>query len=63
MQYTISEKLMWLALAGRCFQYLEEIAFHTDRKRAGRIFRQMTARTPDIGTLSENPLRICLSAT
>ncbi|MGN0774790.1 MAG: hypothetical protein ACI4MP_13485, partial [Candidatus Ventricola sp.] len=62
MQYSISEKLMWFALAGRCFRYLEEKETHTDRKRARQIFRQMTARIPDIGTLTENPLRICLSA-
>ncbi len=62
MQYSISEKLMWFALAGRCFRYLEEKETHTDRTRARQIFLQMTARTPDIGTLTENPLRICLSA-
>ena len=62
MRYSISEKLMWFALAGRSFQYLERQQKHVDRKKAKKIFRQMTARTPDIGTLTENPLRICLSA-
>lgn len=62
MQYSFSEKLMWFALAGHSFQYLEGKRIPIDRKRAKLVFRQMTARTPDIGTLTENPLRICLSA-
>ena len=61
MKYTFCEKLMWFALAGPSFQYLESRGRSVSKKKSKAIFRQMVARTPDIGSLMENPLRICLS--
>lgn len=61
MKYTFCEKLMWSALAGPSFKYLEKAGVTVSKKKARAIFRQMAARTPDIGSLMENPLRICLS--
>lgn len=65
MQYTFCEKLMWFALARPSFRQLEKTQpqWNTPafRRKAQAIFREMTTRTPDIGSLKENPLRICLS--
>ena len=61
MKYTFCEKLMWFALAGTSFKYLESRGQSVSKKKAKEIFRQMAARTPDIGSLMENPLRSCLS--
>ncbi|MCM1189618.1 MAG: L-2-amino-thiazoline-4-carboxylic acid hydrolase [bacterium] len=65
MTYTYCETLMWHALAPTAFRYLAEQEPGLDmaalKRRSRRIYREMTARTPDIGSLTENPLRICLS--
>lgn len=61
MKYSVSEKLMWFALAPYCFKYLQEQGKAPDKKKAKRIYRQMVNRTPDIGSMRENSLRICLS--
>ena len=61
MKYTFCEKLMWFALAGPSYKYLLHTGVNVNKKKAKDIFRQMAARTPDIGSLMENPLRICLS--
>lgn len=61
MKYSICEKLMWFALAAPSFQYLKQQAEAVDKKKAKKIFHQMAARTPDIGSLRENPLRMCLA--
>ena len=61
MKYTFCERLMWFALAGPSFKYLESYGKSVNKKKAKEIFGQMVARTPDIGSLMENPLRICLS--
>ena len=65
MQYTFCEKLMWFALAKLSFRQLDKTQSRWNtpafRHRAKEIFREMTARTPDIGSLKENPQRICLS--
>ena len=65
MRYTFCEKLMWFALAKPSFRQLEKTQpqWNTPafRRKAKAIFRDMTARTPNIGILKENPLRICLA--
>lgn len=65
MQYTFCEKLMWFALAKPSFRHLAQKHSQWNapafRRKAKVIFGEMVARTPDIGGLKENPLRICLS--
>ena len=61
MEYTFCETLMWFALAGRSFRCLEQQGLGVDHKKAKAIFRSMAERTPDIGGLTENPLRVSLS--
>lgn len=65
MNYTFCETLMWHALTPTIFQWMKQREPGCDiaalRRRAKRIYRQMAARTPEIGSLSKNSLRICLS--
>lgn len=61
MKYSFCETLMWFALAKPSFKYLKQKGITVSKKKAKKIYRQMTERTPDIGGLIENPLRICLS--
>lgn len=61
MKYTKTESVIWLAFAGSCFRYLSSRGISVDRRQAKQIYRDMAARTPDIGTIKENPLRMCLS--
>lgn len=61
MKYTFCEKLMWFALAGPSFKYLEQQGVSLSKKETKETYYKMVARTPDIGSLKENPLRICLS--
>ncbi|MCM1561541.1 MAG: L-2-amino-thiazoline-4-carboxylic acid hydrolase [Butyrivibrio sp.] len=64
MNYTYCETLMWHALAPAAFRYLSGQEPGMDvaalKRRSKQIYREMAARTPDIGSLTENPLRICL---
>ena len=65
MKYTICETLVW-ALFGRPMKrYLEKIRPGWDAgavlKASKRRFRAMIAELPDIGTLKQNSLRLCLS--
>lgn len=62
VKYTACEGLLWLALGSPGFQYLRRQGRPVDKRKAKGLFRQMTARTPEIGSLAENPLRMCLSA-
>lgn len=61
MKNSVCEKLIWFALGFPSFQYLKQQGKPVDKKKAKRLFRQMAARTPEIGSLAENPLRMCLS--
>ncbi|MCM1192343.1 MAG: L-2-amino-thiazoline-4-carboxylic acid hydrolase [Acetatifactor muris] len=65
MNYTYCETLMWHALASAAFQDLSGKEPGMDaaalKRRSKQIYREMAARTPDIGSLTENPLRICLA--
>lgn len=40
MKYTFCEKLMWFALAGPSFKYLESREQSVSKKKAKEIFRQ-----------------------
>lgn len=65
MKYSYCETLMWHAMTPSMFRWLKGQKPDWDssklRREAKKIYRQMTARTPDIGALSQNSLRICLS--
>lgn len=66
MQYTYCEALMWGVMTPAMFKWLKrrEPGWNISalKRDAKRIYREMTGRTPEIGSLKENPLRICLSA-
>lgn len=65
MTYTYCERLMWAAMAPAAFRYLARQEPGWDipglKRRSKRIYRQMVSRTPDIGSMIENPLRVCLT--
>ena len=65
MKYTYCEAMMWHALTPGVFRRLKEKKADRDinalKKASKAIYRQMVGRTPNIGSLSENSLRICLS--
>ena len=65
MTYTYCERLMWAAIAPAAFRYLarQELGWDISalKQRSRQIYRQMVSRTPDIGSMMENPLRVCLT--
>lgn len=65
MKYTMCETLMWHALTPTLFRWLGGQKPTWDsadlKKTAKRIYIEMVARTPEIGSLRNNSLRICLS--
>lgn len=65
MKYTYCETLMWVALASSSFRYLaaQEPSWNIPalKKKSRQIYHQIIARTPDIGSMMKNPLRVCLS--
>lgn len=65
MNVTFCENLMWFALAGPSFRALQAELPGTDLKGmktdARKAYKAIIARTADVGTLKENPLRICLA--
>src|SRR5699024_12186735 len=58
-------RLMWAAIAPAAFRYLAKQELGWDisalKQRSRQIYRQMVSRTPDIGSMMENPLRVCLT--
>lgn len=66
MNYTYCERLMWHALTPAMFHYLRAHEPTWDlsalKKQSKKEFCDMVSHTPDIGSLKENALRICLSA-
>lgn len=66
MKYCCCETVIWHAMASAAFRYLAQQEPEWDisalKRRARRVYRQMVARTPDIGSMAENPLRVCLTA-
>lgn len=65
MTYTYCERLIWAAMAPAAFRYLAKQEPGWDisalKQRSRRIYRQMVSRTPEIGSMLKNPLRICLT--
>ena len=65
MKNTICEKLMRSAMTPAIFKYIAANCNNTDtfreKKTSRKNFKDMLARTPDIGGFMKNPLRICLS--
>ena len=65
MKYTSCEALLWRVMiapmervAARCGGALDRRSWRRD---TGRIYREIIARTPDVGSMRENPLRMSLS--
>ena len=56
---------MWVAIAPAAFRYLarQELGWDISalKQLSKQIYRQMVSRTPDIGSMMENPLRVCLT--
>ena len=65
MKNTICEKIMWLAMKGTILKFLSAELANSDVKAIERDFKQqykrMLAEVDDIGPLTQNPLRICLT--
>ena len=63
MTYTYCERLMWTAIAPAAFRYLARQELEWDisalKQRSMQLYRQMVSRTPDIGSMMKNPLRVC----
>ena len=62
MKNTICEKLMWSAMTPAIFKYIAANCKNTDtfrvKKKSRKNFKDMLARTPDIGGFSKNTLGI-----
>ena len=62
MTYTYCERLMWAAIAPAAFRYLARQELGWDifalKQRSMQLYRQMVSRTPDIGSMMKNPLRV-----
>ena len=66
MTYTYCERLMWAAMASAAFRYLARQEPEWDisalKHRSKGIYRHMVSRTPDIGPMMKNMLRVCLTS-
>lgn len=65
MKYTVCERLMWLAMNGTIFRFLEEKSPQADSRqwkaRAKAHYRKIVSEVDDIGAMLKNPLRVSLS--
>ena len=66
MRRSVCETMIWFAMAPAAFRYLSKAEPGWDipglKQKTRETYRQMIDRTPDIGTLAENPLWVCLAA-
>ena len=66
MKKTFCERLIWFAMTPTIWKYFKSEFSNFDLSSTKRIaksnYNNILSRTPDIGSLKENPLRICLSA-
>ena len=66
MKNSLCEKIMWYALSPAIFQFIKQYWKDIDIKNVKRIsknnYKDMIKRTPDIGSLRKNPLRVCLTS-
>lgn len=65
MTYSYCETAMWHIIMPTAFRYLAEAEptwnIPALKRKTKQIYRQMVSRTPDIGSMLKNPLRICLT--
>ena len=65
MTYTYCEAAMWHIMMPAAFRYLSETEPDWDipalKRRSKQIYRQIVSRTPDIGSMMNNPLRVCMT--
>lgn len=66
MKNSLCEKIMWYVLSPTIFQLIKQYWKDIDIKNVKRIskknYKDMIKRTPDIGSLRKNPLRVCLTS-
>ena len=66
MKYTFCEKIIWHAMSGAIVDFLASEHPNWDiglvKSKANKRYRQIIADSPDIGGLSKNSLRTCLSS-
>lgn len=65
MKYTICEKMMWFMMNPPIFRCLKKdipsLNIQALKKKAKKNYKEMVGRTPDIGPMTKNPLRVSLS--
>ena len=65
MTYTYCEAAMWHIMMPAAFRYLSETELDWDipalKRRSKQVYRQIVSRTPDIGSMTKNPLRVCMT--
>ena len=65
MTYTYCEAAMWHIMMPAAFQYLSETEPDWDisalKRRSKQVYRQIVSRTPEIGSMMKNPLRVCMT--
>lgn len=65
MTYTYCEAAMWHIMMPAAFRYLSKTEPDWDmpalKRRSKQIYRQIVSRTPDIGSMTKNPLRVCMT--
>ena len=65
MKNSLCEKIMWYVLSPTIFQFIKQYWKDIDIKSIKRLsknYKDMIKRTPDIGSLRKNPLRVCLTS-
>lgn len=66
MRRSACETMIWLTMAPAAWKYLKEAEPDRDipglKRKTREIYRKMISRTPDIGSLKENSLRVCQAA-
>jgi len=66
MKNSLCEKIMWYFLSPTIFKFIKQYWKDIDIKNVKRIskknYKDMIKRTPDIGSLRKNPLRVCLTS-
>ena len=66
MRRSVCETMIWLAMAPAALGHLRETEPDWDipglKRKTKEAYRRMIGRTPDIGSLKENSLRVCQAA-
>ena len=65
MTYTYCEAAMWHIMMPAAFRYLSGTEPDWDipalKRRSKQVYRQIVFRTPEIGSMTKNPLRVCMT--